>query len=106
QYGEEYVDDPAKLIGGSTFEDPSKIIFIDELDENDNVNVRLEEVKELRKTSKIKPEMEWLGDGIVLMTIFLPTDERTAEFAAIEVGKKMGLEDVEVIHKEIMQEAE
>ena len=94
------------LIGGGTFEDPSKIIFIDELDENDNVNVRLEEVKELRTTSKIKPEMEWLGDGIVLTTLFLPTDERTAEFAAIEIGKKMGLEDVEVINKEIMQEAE
>src|SRR5699024_5786900 len=31
---------------------------------------------------------------------------RTAEFAAIEIGKKMGLEDVEVIHKEIMQQAE
>ena len=106
QYGEEYLDDPAKLIGGSTLEDSSKIIFIDELDENDNVNVGLEEVKELRKSSKIKPEMEWLGDGIVLTTIFLPTDERTAEFAALEIGKKMGLEDVEVIHKEIMQEAE
>ena len=106
QYGEEYLDDPAKLIGGSTLEDSSKIIFIDELDENDNVNLRLEEVKELRKSSKIKPEMEWLGDGIVLTTIFLPTDERTAEFAALEIGKKMGLEDVEVIHKEIMQEAE
>ena len=106
QYGEEYLDDPAKLIGGSTLEDSSKIIFIDELDENDNVNLRLEEVKELRKSSKIKPEMEWLGDGIVLTTLFLPTDERTAEFAALEIGKKMGLEDVEVIHKEIMQEAE
>ncbi len=97
---------PSSLIGGSTLEDPSKIIFIDELDETDNVNVRLEEVKELRTTSKIKPEMEWLGDGIVLITLFLPTDERTAEFASIEIGKKMGLEDVEVIHKEIMQEAE
>ena len=106
QYNESLVDNPAALIGGGTFEDPSKIIFIDELDENDNVNVRLEEVKELRTTSKIKPEMEWLGDGIVLQTLFLPTDERTAEFAAIEIGKKMGLEDVEVIHKEIMQEAE
>ena len=106
QYDESLVDNPAALIGGGTFEDPSKIIFIDELDENDNVNVRLEEVKELRTTSKIKPEMEWLGDGIVLTTLFLPTDERTAEFAAIEIGKKMGLEDVEVINKEIMQEAE
>ncbi|WP_313757237.1 D-ornithine 4,5-aminomutase subunit OraE [Tissierella sp.] len=106
QYDEDLVDNPAALIGGGTFEDSSKIIFIDELDENDNVNVRLEEVKELRTTSKIKPEMEWLGDGIVLTTLFLPTDERTAEFAAIEIGKKMGLEDVEIIHKEIMQEAE
>ncbi|MCK9443039.1 MAG: D-ornithine 4,5-aminomutase subunit OraE [Tissierellaceae bacterium] len=106
QYDEGLIHDPSALIGGSTLEKPEKIIFIDELDENDNVNVRLEEVKELRTTSKIKPEMEWLGDGVVLTTLFLPTDERTAEFAAIEVGKKMGLEDVEVIHKEIMQEAE
>lgn len=106
QYDEKLVDNPAALIGGGTFEDPAKIIFIDELDENDNVNVRLEEVKELRNTSKLRPEMEWLGDGIIHINLFLPTDERTSEFAAIEIGKKMGLEDVEVIHKEIMQEAE
>lgn len=106
QYGEEFKDDPAKIIGGGTFEDASKIIFIDELDENDNVNVRLEEVASLRKSSKLMPEMQWLGDGIVLITLFLPTDERTAEFAAIEIGKNMNLHDVEVIHKEIMQEAE
>ncbi|MCG4565657.1 D-ornithine 4,5-aminomutase subunit OraE [Anaerosalibacter bizertensis] len=106
QYDEEAVDNPSKLIGGSTFEDPDKIIFIDELDENDNVNVRLEETKELRKTSKIKPEMEWAGDGIIQITLFLPAEERVAEFTALEIGKKMGLEDVEVIHREIMQEAE
>ena len=106
QYGDEFVDDPSKLIGGGTFEDPSKIIFIDELDPNDNVNVRLKEVEELRKSSKVKPEVQWLGDGIILITLFLPTDERTAEFAAIEIGKKMGLKDVEVINKEIMQVAE
>lgn len=106
QYDEEAVDDPSKLIGGCTFEDPDKIIFIDELDENDNVNVRLEETKEYRKSSKVKPEMEWAGDGIIQITLFLPVEERVAEFTAIEIGKKMGLEDVEVIHKEIMQEAE
>ncbi len=38
--------------------------------------------------------------------MFLPTEERIAEFAALEIGKKLGLEDVEVIHREIMQEAE
>jgi len=106
QYDETAVDNPSKLIGGCTFEDPDKIIFIDELDENDNVYTRLEESKEFRKSSKVKPEMEWAGDGIIQVTLFLPVEERVAEFAAIEIGKKMGLEDVEVIHREIMQEAE
>lgn len=106
QYDEDAVDDPSKLIGGGTFENPSKIIFIDELDETDNVNVRLKEVKDLKNSSKIRPEVQWLGDGVILITLFLPTDERTAEFAAIEIGKKMGLKEVEVINKEIMQEAE
>jgi len=106
QYDPTAVENPSKLIGGSTLEDPSKIIYIDELDETDNVNIRLEETRELRETSKIKPEMEWQGDGIIQITLFLPEEERVAEFAAIEIGKKMGLEDVEVIHKEVMQKAE
>lgn len=106
QYDKNLIDNPSALIGGGTFENPEMIIFIDELDDVDNVNVRLEEVNHLRKTSKIKPEMEWLGDGTVLITLFLPAESRVAEFAAIEIGKKMGLEDVQVIHKEIMQQSE
>lgn len=106
QHSKSAFDNPSQLIDGCTFEKPEKIIFIDELDETDNVNIRLKEVEELRKSSKIKPEMEWLGDGIILITLFIPIDERRAEFAAIEIGKKMGLKDVEVIHKEIMQQAE
>ena len=106
QYDEGAVDDPASLIGGSTFEKPEKIIFIDELDENDNVNVRLEENKELREKELIKPEAEWQGDGIILLTMMLPESKRVAEFAALEIGKKMGLVDCEVINKEVMQAAE
>lgn len=106
QYDKDAVDNPAKLIGGCTFENPDKIIYIDELDENDNVNVRLEETKDLRGTTLLKPEMEWAGDGVVFFTMFLPAEERVAEFSAIEIGKKLGLTDVEVIHKEVMQEAE
>ena len=106
QYDEDAIDDPARLIGGCTFEDADKIVYIDELDENDNIYLRLEETKELRGTSKLKPEMEWLGDGIILITLFLPAEERVAEFAALEIGRKLGLQDVEVIHREIMQEAE
>jgi D-ornithine 4,5-aminomutase subunit beta len=105
-YGEAAVKDPASLIGGGTFEKPEKIIFIDELDEEDNVHVRLEATKELRETTKLRPEMEWQGDGIVQTTLFLPTDKRTASFAAIEIGKRMGLQDVEVIHAEVMHPAE
>ena len=106
QYDEAAVSNPASLIGGCTFEAPDKIIFIDELDENDNVNVRLKETEELRKSTKIKPEVEWMGDGIVLLTMFLPTSKRVAEFAALEFAKKMNLDEPEVISREIMQPAE
>ncbi|MBS3994981.1 MAG: cobalamin-dependent protein [Alkaliphilus sp.] len=106
QYDPSAVNNPSKLIGGCTFEVPEKIIFIDELDETDNVNVRMEETKELRDTTKIKPEVEWLGDGVVQMDLFLSTSRRVAEYAALEIGKKMGLSDVEVIHKEIMHPSE
>jgi D-ornithine 4,5-aminomutase subunit beta len=38
--------------------------------------------------------------------LVLPTDKRHAEFAAIEFGKKMNLQDVEVIHIEVLHQAE
>ncbi|MHB1393151.1 MAG: D-ornithine 4,5-aminomutase subunit OraE [Clostridia bacterium] len=93
-------------IGGDTFEDPSKIQFIDELDEFDNVNTRLKEVEKYYDTNLVKPEVEWRADGIVATTIFLPLDERTAEFAAIKCGEKMGLEDVTVVHKQCIHPSE
>src|SRR6056297_2852920 len=42
QYDKDAVENPSKLIDGSTLERPEKIIFIDELDETDNVHIRLE----------------------------------------------------------------
>lgn len=93
-------------IGGDTFEDRSKIVFVDELDEFDNVNTRLKEVEKYTNTSVVKPEVEWKADGIVATTIFLPLDERTAEFAAIKCGEKMGLEDVTVVHKQCLHPSE
>lgn len=105
QYTED-VENPAKLINGSTLEVAEKIIYIDELDETDNVNIRLDETKEIRETSNIKPEVEWAGDGYIMMNLFMPTSKRVAEFAAIEIAKKMNLEDIEVIHKEVMHPAE
>ncbi|MFA7436515.1 MAG: D-ornithine 4,5-aminomutase subunit OraE, partial [Bacilli bacterium] len=106
QYDKAAVRNPASLINGSTFEDRSKIQYIDELDPNDNVDTRLREKDEYRNSSKIKPEVEWLADGFVVVDITLPTSIRKAEFAAIEIGKKMNLEDVEVIHKEVLHPSE
>ena len=54
----------------------------------------------------LKPEMEWQADGIVMVNLFFPTSRRIAEAAAIETGRRMGLKEVEVISREIMQEAE
>lgn len=105
-WGEEAVKEPSSLIGGCTFEEPDKIVYIDELDEEDNVGKRMETSAELRGGSLIKPEMEWQGDGTVQVTIFLPVDARTARFAALEMARKMGLEDAEVIHIEIMHPSE
>ena len=103
---EQYGGDPANpsaLIGGCTLECPEKIIYIDELDENDNVNVRMAETKEFTPGGKkIRPEMEWLADGTVMLTMFFPASKRIAEAAALECAKKMNLTECEVISKEIM----
>ncbi|SKA81582.1 D-ornithine 4,5-aminomutase E subunit [Caloramator quimbayensis] len=100
------VKNPSDLIDGCTFERPEKIVYIDELDEEDNVNLRLKESRKYYSREHVKPEVEWAGDGYILQTMFLPVDESTAEVVALEIGKKLGLVDVEVVHKNIMQDAE
>ena len=100
------VDKGCDLIDGCSLEHPEMIDFIDELDPEDNVNNRLEETREFRKGSKLKPEVEWAADGWVNITMFLPAKEAVAEVAALEIAKKMGLENAEVIHREVMHPAE
>jgi len=99
-------ENPSELIGGCTFEDPDKIVYIDELDEVDNVKVRMEETAKYRNSDLIKPEMEWMADGTVMMNMFIPTNRRVAEVVAVEIAKKLNLQDPEVINREVMQEAE
>lgn len=50
--------------------------------------------------------VEWKRDGYVSVTVFIHENELLSEAAAIEIGKKMNLTDVEVIHKQVMQQAE
>ncbi|MCD4712790.1 MAG: cobalamin-dependent protein, partial [Clostridiales bacterium] len=110
QYDENAVSNPSTLIDGCTFENADKIIYIDELDENDNVNQRMAESEKYRgehgESPFVKPEVQWLGDGVVQVEILLPLYLRGAQYAAIEFAKKMNLKDVEVIHIEQMHPTE
>jgi D-ornithine 4,5-aminomutase subunit beta len=107
QYGGD-PENPAALIGGCTLEAPEKIQYIDELDETDNVYLRMEQVEEFRqpRAKKIKPEMEWLADGTVLLTLCFPAERKIAEAAAIECAKRMGLQEIAVISREVLHRAE
>ena len=106
QYDQSAVDNPSKLIGGCSFEKPELIQYIDELDENDNVNNRLDDTDKYRNTTLLKPEVQWLGDGVITLDLFFPTDERTAEAAGLVVAKKLNLTNAEVIHKEVLHPSE
>jgi len=94
---------PCDAINGCTLCVHSKIKYIDELDEEDNVYKRLERVKD---DGTITPEVEWKKDGYVTVTLMIPEEENVAEAAALAMGKRMNLTDVEVIHKQVMQAAE
>ncbi len=93
-------------IGGCTLCDPEKIVFIDELDPEDTCHKRLEQSLPYRKGNLIKPEAEWAGDGTVLIQLFVPQNEDIAPAYALEMAKKMGLLDPQVINTMIMQAAE
>jgi D-ornithine 4,5-aminomutase subunit beta len=97
---------PCDLIDGCTLCDGDRVPFIDELDPEDNVNARLERTRDLREKGLIRPEVEWAADGWVVVTLMLPTSERVAEFAALEFGRAMNLQDCEVVHKQVLHPAE
>ena len=106
QYDKNAINDPSSLINGCTFEKPELIKFIDELDETDNVYLRMDKTEQYRSGGLLKPEVQWLGDGTVTVDLFFPIHVRAAEAAALLTGKKMNLSDVEVIHKEILHPSE
>lgn len=107
QYADGPMDSPATLIGGCTLEVPEKIIFIDELDPEDNVNTRMSATERYRgDTPYVKPEVQWLADGVVQLELFLPLEARKAQFAALEIAKNMRLKEAEVIHVEVMHPTE
>ncbi len=97
---------PCQPIGGCTLCDPEKVIYIDELDEEDNANRRMAAKAEHREKGLLRPEVEWYADGYVSMNLFFPTSARVAEYTALAMAEKMGIKDAEVIHKQVMQASE
>ena len=101
-----YSDKACDAYGGCTLCDPSKIAYIDELDDTDNVHHRLKKPLAEKASGLVRPEVEWAGDGIVCVTLFVPEEPRVAEAAALEMARKMGLTEPEVISRRLIHPAE
>lgn len=93
-------------IDGCTLCKPEKIVYIDELDPEDNCDKRLEQTYPYRKGNLIKPEVEWAGDGTILTQFFVPLPEEMAGVYGVEMAKKLGLVDPQVINIMTMHPAE
>jgi D-ornithine 4,5-aminomutase subunit beta len=97
---------PCDDYGGCTLCDPGKIRYIDEVDPEDNVSKRLARPLVEREAGLLRPEVEKHGDGVVCVTLFVPERAQVAEAAALEMAKRMGLKDPEVISRRLMHPAE
>lgn len=94
------------IIGGCTLDDPDKIQYIDELDETDNVSVRMNANKESEEKGMLKPEVEWKNDGLIQIDMTIPDNPDVAEAAALEICNRMGLEEATVLSKTVLHPAE
>jgi D-ornithine 4,5-aminomutase subunit beta len=97
---------PCEDYGGCTLCDPGKIRYIGEVDPDDNVARRLEKPLAEREAGLLRPEVERHGDGVVCVTLFVPERMPVAEAAALEMAKRMGLQNPEVISRRLMHPAE
>lgn len=97
---------PCDPIDGCTLCKPEKIVFIDELDPQDSAEARLSRTLPYRKGDLLKPEAEWAGDGTMLLQFVVPDAEDIAREAGLEMARKMGLRDPEVVNLMVLQQAE
>ncbi len=105
-YAEEGGTKPCASYGGCTLCDPTKIRYVDELDTEDSVERRLEKPLGERAAGLLRPEVEKAGDGVVCVTLFLPERPAVARAAALELARRMGLREPEVIHARLLHPAE
>ncbi|MDO5082742.1 MAG: D-ornithine 4,5-aminomutase subunit OraE [Arachnia propionica] len=102
----EGITKPCDLIDGCTLCVPEKIVYIDELDPEDTVHQRLERTRPYRSGNLLRPEAEWAGDGVALVEFMIPDRAEIAVEAALEMARRMGLTEPEVINLQVLQPAE
>ena len=102
----EGIEHACDLIGGCTLCNHEKIAYIDELDTEDSVATRLAKTYPYRKGNLIRPEVEWAGDGTVLLNLMIPENEDYAREAGLEIARRMGLQDPQVINLMVLHPAE
>lgn len=85
--------------------DPGLVPWVDELDPEDNVHRRLEEAS-ARTGGLLRPEVQWAGDGVFTLTFFLPARREVALAAAVEIARRLGLLEPEVVHSRVLHPAE
>jgi len=102
----EGLENPFDAIGGDTLSIPEKIQYIDELDESDNVETRMQVHKESDEKGLIKPEVEWKNDGMIQIDLTIPDNPDISEAAALEIASRLGLEEATVISKTVLHPAE
>ncbi len=59
-----------------------------------------------RKGGLIRPEAEWAGDGVVLMQFVITEAEDVAREAGLEIARKLGLQDPQVVNLMVLHPAE
>jgi D-ornithine 4,5-aminomutase subunit beta len=97
---------PCADYGGCSLCDPAKIQYIDELDPEDSVHVRIVAPLEEQAAGVLRPEVEKHGDGVVCVTLFVPAPQDLAGAAALEMARHMGLDSPEIIASRVMHPAE
>ncbi len=101
--------DPAKacdLIDGCTLCREDKIQYIDELDDSDNVHQRLQQPIIQTSNGMIRPEVEFAGDGVVTVHLFLAMSGSIADKVALDMARNMNLREPQILDRYVLHPAE
>lgn len=89
---------------GCTLCDDDLVPYLDELDEDDNVERRRAEAA--GEPGAVLPEAEHRGDGLVTVGLFVPLPSDRADAAALRMAEAMSLADARIVDRVVLHPAE